>query len=49
MLARGHLVKHSSEGEQIGARVQILAAHLLRRHVGNRAQRRSRGGQRFLG
>ena len=33
----GHLVKHGAKGEKIGASVQFLAAHLLRRHVGHRA------------
>src|SRR5690348_11180958 len=36
-LARGHLVQHSAEGEQVGARVQRLAKCLFRRHVGDGA------------
>ena len=43
--ARRHLVEHDAEREQIGARVQLLAARLLRRHVGDRAERRARAGQ----
>ena len=32
-LAGGHLVEHDAGGEQIAARVDLLAARLLRRHV----------------
>ena len=42
-----HLVKHRPERKQIGAGVQFLCSHLLRRHVGHRAQRGSRAGQIF--
>ena len=37
--AGGHFVEHGPEGKQVGARVKFFAAHLLRRHVGDRAQR----------
>ena len=40
--ASRHLVQHDAERKQIGARVERLAPHLLRRHVSHRAQRRSR-------
>ena len=40
-----HLVEHRAEGKQVGARVQFLGPHLLRRHVGDRAHRRARTGQ----
>ena len=43
--ARYHLIENRAEREEIGARVQLLAAHLLRRHVSHRAQRGSRTGQ----
>ena len=33
--ASGHLVQHDAEGEQIGARVQLLAECLFGRHVSN--------------
>ena len=48
MLARGHLVEHCPEGEQIRAAIEILAPHLLRRHVSHRPQRRAGAGERFL-
>ena len=32
--ARGHLVHHDAEREDVRARVELFAAHLLRRHVG---------------
>ena len=34
-----HFVEHRAEGEQVGAGVEFFAAHLLRRHVGDRAER----------
>ena len=43
-----HLVEHGAEREQIGARVQLFRPRLLRRHVGDRAQRRARTGQVLL-
>ena len=43
--ARGHFVQHDTERKQIAARVERLAARLLRRHVGDGAQRRSRAGE----
>ena len=46
--ARRHLVEHRSEREQVGARIQLFRPHLLRRHVGHRAQRRARTGQVLL-
>ena len=36
--AREHLVEHRAEREDVGARVDGLAARLLRRHVGGRAE-----------
>ena len=36
-LARQHLEEHRRQGEEIGARVERLPAHLLRRHVVRRA------------
>ena len=44
-LAGGHLVEHQSEGEDVGARVERLAAHLLGRHVSRRAQLHARAGE----
>ena len=44
-LAGRHLVQHRAKGEQVGARVQFLGLHLLRRHVGHCAQHRARAGQ----
>src|SRR5436305_843496 len=35
--SRGHLVKHRSDGEQIGSCVQHLGTNRLLRHVGNRS------------
>ena len=46
--AGGHLVKNDAEREQVGARVQFLAAHLFGRHVGDRAEGRSRAGEMLL-
>ena len=40
--ARRHLVQHDAEREEVGARVELLAARLLRRHVRDRADRRAR-------
>ena len=40
-----HLVQHRSKREQIGARVQFFRPRLLRRHVGDRAERRPGTGQ----
>src|SRR3972149_4707224 len=44
-----HLVEHYSEGEEIGAGVDLLAARLLGRHVGDRPERRARAGGEFVG
>ena len=41
-----HLVQHESERKQIGAGVDRATAELFRRHVRQRAERRSRPGQR---
>ena len=38
-LAGRHLIEHDAEREQIAARIQFLAARLLRRHVGHRPER----------
>ena len=43
-----HLVQHRPEGEQIGARIQFLGPHLLRRHVSDGAERRAGAGQVLL-
>jgi len=39
-----HLVQHSAEREDVGARVGGLSLHLLRRHVTDRAEHRARFG-----
>ena len=39
--AGGHLVEHAAEREEVGARVDLDAGGLLRRHVGRRADRRT--------
>jgi hypothetical protein len=44
-LARHHLVEHRAEREEIGARVDRLAERLLRRHVGDGAERHARARQ----
>src|SRR5271165_1851035 len=44
-LAGGHLVENQSEGENVGARVQLRAPHLLRRHVTRRAHGDSGAGE----
>ena len=41
----GHLEEDEPEREEIGARVDLVAAQLLRRHVGERADGRPFGGQ----
>ena len=38
-----HLVEHDAERKQIGARVELLAARLFRRHVGDGARSSCRG------
>ncbi len=40
-----HLVQHSAERKQIAARIQFFRARLLRRHVGDGAERRTRAGE----
>ena len=47
--AGGHFVQHGAEAEKIGARVEIVAAHLLGRHVSNRSYRSSRARQQHFG
>ncbi len=42
---RGHFVEHGAKGEQIGTQVYFFSPRLLGRHVGNRAQCRSRTRQ----
>jgi hypothetical protein len=48
-LAGGHLVQHESEREQIRADVDVFAAQLLRRHIGDRADRATVLGERAIG
>src|SRR5205085_6212138 len=48
LLARGHLVEHDAEGEQIAAGIYRLAAGLLWRHVDSRAGNDADGGQRIV-
>ncbi len=45
--ARGHFVEDYAEAEEIGAGVELFAAHLLRRHVGNRTDCRAGAGHEF--
>jgi hypothetical protein len=47
-VAGGHLVKDDTEGEDVGARVQVFAPRLFRGHVGHRAHRRAGTGQGIL-
>ena len=44
-----HLVQQNAERKQVSASVQRLSQHLLRRHVGDRAQRRAGTGEIVLG
>ena len=39
-----HFVQHHAEREEVGARVDLLAARLLRRHIGDGADSGSRAG-----
>ena len=41
-----HLVEHEAGGEEVGAGVDLLAAHLLRRHVARRPHHHAGHGQR---
>ena len=41
---RRHFVQDDAEGKQIRARIEFPAAHLLRRHISHRAQRRAGTG-----
>ena len=43
--ARGHLIEHGAEREQVAATVQFLAEGLLRRHVRHGSQCRARAGE----
>ena len=43
--SRGHFIKDGAEGEQVGAGIEFFAAGLFGRHVGDRANGRSRTGQ----
>ena len=47
-LARGHFVEHRAEAEEIGARIEVLAARLFRRHVGNGADSRAGTGEQEI-
>ena len=44
----GHLIEDSAKGEQISARIQFLGPRLLRRHIGDGAERRAGTGQVLL-
>ena len=46
--ARGHFIQHHAERKKIGARVERLAAHLLGRHVRNRADGAPRAGHHLF-
>ncbi len=48
LLPRGHFVEHDAEGKQIGARIKLLAARLLRRHVNRGAGNHAHRGQRIF-
>jgi hypothetical protein len=43
------LVKHRADRVDVGARVDLLAARLLRRHVGRRAEHRALRGRHRIG
>src|SRR5208282_6771362 len=43
--AGGHLIEHGAKAEQVRTGVEILAARLLRRHVGDGTDGRSRAGE----
>ncbi len=43
--AGGHLVEHRAKAEKIAAGIERLAARLLGRHVGHRAERRAGAGE----
>ena len=47
-MAGGHFVENKAEGEKVGALVEIFAAYLFGRHVGDRSQGGARGGEHFL-
>ena len=40
-----HFIEHDAKRKQVGTSIQILTPHLLRRHVCQGADRRSRSGQ----
>src|SRR6202040_15333 len=44
----GHLIEHHTERKQVRARIQWCAAHLFRRHVGDRAHCAAGTGEQFL-
>ena len=46
--SRGHFVQHGSEGELVGPEVARFSARLLRRHISERSQDRSRLRQRVF-
>ena len=37
MPARGHFIENDSEGKHVGGGRYVLAAHLFRRHIGDRS------------
>src|SRR5580704_16642135 len=43
-----HLVENGAKREQVSARFQFLATHLLWRHISDSAQRRARTGELLL-
>ena len=44
----GHFIEHGAEAEKIGAGVEIFAASLFRRHVGDGADGRAGTGEKQM-
>ncbi len=44
-----HFIENGAEGEQVGAGVEFFASHLLRRHIGDGAERSAGAGQMRFG
>src|SRR5436190_13006096 len=49
LFARGQFVKHAAEAEQVAPRIHLLAAGLLRGHVGGRSKGDAARGQIGVG